>query len=552
MSSAFNAAKQALANSTMLAHPNYNLPIQLVTDASKQALGAVLQQIADGEPQPLAFFSRKTSDAESRYFPYDLELLGVFAALKHFRYFLEGRKFQILTDQKPLTSAFFKAKDPLSARQQHQLAFISEFTTDIAHIPGTTNQVADALSRQFDVNLAVHTVAHAFSDIDLEELAAAQREDPDCIATPTAVTGLTLQHIVLPGGASPILCDTSMGSPRIYVPETWRKAIYNKVHNLSHPSGRATKLLITKKYVWHRIGADVTRWARECATCQQQKVARHTKPSIQSIRVPAQRFQHVHVDLVGPLPPSEGNVYILTVIDRTTRWPEAIPLPDSKAETVAQAFISSWISRFGIPKWVTSDRGVQFKSNLWNDIMKELGIEVRFTTAYHPEANGIVERFHQTLKAAIRCRLTDNKWSQALPWVLLGLRNTPKDDLGASSAEIMFGTTLAVPGLCWGSENYPQDELRNAVSNAKRFLPTPRNVHKCKINSFIPSSLKTAEYVFVRDDTKARNALHSPYMGPFKVLSKDFERNTFSLQLSAGPDSVAISRLKPAILSHAN
>ena len=156
----------------------------------------------------------------------------------------------------------------MSARQQHQLAFISEFTTDIAHIPGTTNQVADALSRQFDVNLAVHTIAHAFSDIDLEELAAAQQVDPDCLAAPTAVTGLTLRHIVLPGCASPILCDTLMGSPRIYVPETWRKVIYHKVHDLSHPSGRATKLLITKKYVWHRIGADVTRWARECEMCQ--------------------------------------------------------------------------------------------------------------------------------------------------------------------------------------------------------------------------------------------------------------------------------------------
>ena len=135
--------------------------------------------------------------------------------------------------------------------------------------------------------------------------------------------------------------------------------------------------------------------------------------------------------------------------------------------------------------------------------MKGLGIEVKFTTAYHPEANGMVERFHRTLKAAIRCRLTDNKWSQALLWVLLGLRNTPKDHVGASSAEVMFGTTLPVPGLCWGSENSPQDELHNAVANAKRFLPTPRNVHKCQVNSFIPNSLKTSEYVFVRDDTKA-------------------------------------------------
>ena len=308
MDLAFNEAKHALAKATLLAYPNYSLPIQLVTDVSKQALGAVLQQGVDGEPQPLAFFSRKTSEAECRYFPYDLELLGVFAALKDFRYFLEGRRFQILTDQKPLTSAFFKAKDPLSARQQHQLSFISEFTMNIQHILGASNQVEDALSRQFDIGMVVNTIAHSFSDIDLEELARAQQEDPDCNTALTSITGLNLQQIEIPDCASSILCDTSLGIPRIYVPATWRRAIFD---NLAHPSGRATKQLVTKRYVWHKVGADVTKWARECLACQQQKVARHTKPTIQSIKVPAQSFQHVHIDLVGPLSPSEGKVYTL-------------------------------------------------------------------------------------------------------------------------------------------------------------------------------------------------------------------------------------------------
>ena len=242
------------------------------------------------------------------------------------------------------------------------------------------------------------------------------------------------------------------------------------------------------------------------------------------------------------------------MIDKTTRWPEPIPQPDSKSETVAQAFIDTWISRFGIPRFVASDRGVQFKSHLWIDIMKQLGIETNFTAAYHPEANGMVERFHRPLKASIRCRLTDNRWTKALPWVMLGLRNTPKDDLGTSAAEIMFGTMLAVPGLCWSSqqEPTPQEELRNAVSNTKQFLPTPRNVEKCKAQAFIPNSLRAAEYAFVRDDARARSSLQSPYRGSYKIIEKNFERNTFTLVLPSGQYTVAISRLKPAFQSHVN
>ena len=136
-----------------------------------------LHQVVDGQQQPLGFFSRRTTPAESHYSAYDLELLAVYSTIVKFRHMLEGRKFRIFMDQKPLTSAFLKAKDPVSNRQWHQLAFISEFATDVAHIPRLENVVADALSWQYDdmgEPAIVNAIVHKFVDVDLSELAQAQ------------------------------------------------------------------------------------------------------------------------------------------------------------------------------------------------------------------------------------------------------------------------------------------------------------------------------------------------------------------------------------------
>ena len=117
---------------------------------------------------------------------------------------------------------------------------------------------------------------------------------------------------------------------------------------------------------------------------------------------PDSRFDIIHLDLVGPLPPSKGFSYLLIIIDRFTRWPEAIPIPDMTATTVAQAFITGWVSRFGIPSSITTDRGRQFESNLWAELMHSLATVQLRTTAYHHIANRLVERFHRQLKAAVQ------------------------------------------------------------------------------------------------------------------------------------------------------
>ena len=147
MQTAFVETKRALANATMLAHPIANAEVTLTVDASYTAIGGVLEQRIENDYQPLAFFSRQLRPPEGKYSAFDRELLAIYLAIRHFRYYLEGRDFVVYTDHKPLTFSMAKITDPWSSRQQRQLTFISEYTTRIEHIAGKNNQVADALSR---------------------------------------------------------------------------------------------------------------------------------------------------------------------------------------------------------------------------------------------------------------------------------------------------------------------------------------------------------------------------------------------------------------------
>ncbi|KFD62082.1 hypothetical protein M514_25684 [Trichuris suis] len=154
---------------------------------------------------------------------------------------------------------------------------------------------------------------------------------------------------------------------RPYVPASMRREIFDALHTLSYPSIRATRRLIRQHYVWPSMNRDVGQSARICLPCQRTKVHRHTRAPPTVFQVPDRRFDHVHLDVVGPLLPPRGCTYLLTMVDRFTRWLEAVPISNASPELIARAFISTWIARFGIPAVVTTDQGRQFQSSLWKE-----------------------------------------------------------------------------------------------------------------------------------------------------------------------------------------
>ena len=511
---AFQSAKDAIANAATLARPDPSASLYLITDASNIAVGAVLEQEVAGERQPLAFFSRKLRNPEKKYSTFDRELLAVHLAIRHFRHMLEGVSYTICTDHKPLVTALIKPGDAWSDRQQRQLAAIAETTCTMEYLPGARNPVADSLSR---VEIATVQLG-----IDYNALADEQRSDPETAAYRTAITNLKWEDVII--GDTPILCDTSTGRPRPLVPKTFRRRVFDSIHGLSHPSIRITTKLMTDKFIWHSIKKDVSTWTRCCISCQRSKIHRHTKSAIGQLPQPTRRFGHIHVDVVGPVPPSDGKRYLFTITDRSTRWPEATPMEEATSASCASALLSSWIARFGLPEHITSDRGSTFTAELWAALSRLLGVQLHYTTAYHPQANGHVERWHRSLKASLTARCTGEHWTTHLPWALPGLRTTPKEGLTYSSAEMVFGQPLVVPG-----EFFPRDENADSVQIEKlrtiagKFAPC-RPTRDTNRQSYVPVDLRTCEFVFIREDAH-QPPLSFKYQGPFRVLDRR-EKNT--------------------------
>ena len=304
---------------------------------------AVLQQIIGTVWGPIAYFSRKLQPTETKYSTFDRELLAIYLAIKHFRHFVEGRTFHVITDHKPLTFVFSIQTKQHSPRQIRHLDFISQFTTDIWHIKGVDNTAADALSRlELD---ALHEAG--VPAIDLRAMAKAQSEDTALHNRETS-SSLTLQEVPSPTADVTLMCDTTTGVPRPYVPPEFCRKVFDSLHSLSHPGIRATQRLITARYVWPGINKDVRKWAQACLQCQRSKVHQHTVTPTSTFATPDTRFDHVHIDIVGPLPLVKGHSYLLTCVDRFTRWPEAITQTNISAETVAQTFVLGWIARFGV------------------------------------------------------------------------------------------------------------------------------------------------------------------------------------------------------------
>jgi hypothetical protein len=222
-----------------------------------------------------------------------------------------------------------------------------------------------------------------------------------------------------------------------------------------------------------------------------------------------------------------------------------VPLKDTLAETVARAFYEHWVSRHGVPLKLSTNRGPQFRSDLFNDLCKFLGTDFIRTTAYNPKANGILERYHRPLKAA--CKAHGNQWLHALPSVLLGLRAAPKDN-GFSPAEMTFGRSLVLPGELISPATEPADtsdfikKLRTSLGN----IASHKFDHKNKIAIFVPEDLKTSKKVYVRVD-RVRKPAEAPYKGPYEVVKR--AKKYFVVRFPSGKkDTISIDRLKPAYL----
>ena len=606
----FDAVKEALAQATLLHHPRPGAELAVTTDASNQAIGGVLEQKGPDGWEPLAFYSAKLTEKQQQWVPYDRELLAAFKGIRHFRSMVEGRPFTLYSDHQSLVPSIHKKSDPQTLRQQYQLSCIAEMTTDVRYIQGKSNVVADQLSRPAGSDAQINAVSvnppeppgqhhfvtaminfgiisavseavdiapphvtrketpvssEATSDlqdvvnsigtmgIDLEEMARDQPLDPEYRRlSADARSGLNLKKCQLE--TCRIIVDVSNGPARPFVPISWRKRVFDVIHGLGHPGVHRTQTAVSAKFVWPSMKQDVTKWARQCLECQRAKVTRNTVQPIGDFYIPAKRFDHWNVDLVS-MPHSNGFSHLLTAVDRFSRWPIAVPLADITATTVADAFAQGIVANYGVPSSITTDNGSQFSSAIWTQLMRTWGIKSHFTTSYHPESNGLVERFHRRLKESLIALGSEepNDWFWRLPCSLLAIRTTLKPDLGSSPADLVYGEGLSVPGTLIQTQPLTEDEEAQAYPNflnnlrleVARLQPTATSAHR-RPRVHVPDELSRASHVLVRRGG-VQPSFCAPFTGPHKVISR--EENSYRIAMPGGrPENISISRLKPAMM----
>ncbi|GFU76390.1 RNA-directed DNA polymerase from mobile element jockey [Trichonephila clavipes] len=364
---------------------------------------------------------------------------------------------------------------------------------------------ADALSR-----------IHSISEINFEEIAEKQQTTDEELQKLLHNNSLKFKPSTLPSGKK-LWCDISTQKIRPYIPQKFRFQIFQLIHGLAHPGIKSTVKLMIEKYVWSDIKKQVREWAKACIRCQKCKVSRHTKSKLGDFEQPDERFSVVHIDLIGKLPPSEGMQYCLTCIDRFSCWMEAIPIPEITAEIVGRAFYEKWICRFGVPAKIVTDQGRQFEAELFRSIAAICGAKVAHTTSYHPQCNGKVERLHRTLKGAIKAH-NNIRWTESLPTVLLGLRAAIRPDISYTIAQMVYGTSIKLPGEFFDPPTINMDpqnfvaKLQQHMAELKP-LKSPSNR---KQNIFVHKDLKSCSHVFLRID-RVKKALEPPYEGPYTV-----------------------------------
>ena len=348
--------------------------------------------------------------------------------------------------------------------------------------------------------------------------------------------------------------EDSSSSPKILVPTNLRRVAFSSVHSsYGHPGVKPTTAMVRSDYFWTNMGKDIARWCKECHTCQVNKIGRHTKTPLEQLPPVTDRFSTIHVDLVGPIPQSEGKNMLLTMVDRATGWPEAVPIsqsgPAANAPTCAKILINTWIARFGVPSRIISDNGPQFVSLLWKEIARRMGYRHNFTTAYHPQSNGKVERFHKTLKQQLRCRLRGRTdWVAQLPFALLGTRTLCNSDTGVAPCELVYGQKLDLPPLNLqqkepiGDESQFVGKLNKGIKAQLTPRPTPWHSGSKSQGYYVPLKLQNCEQVLIVTK-RPRNALEPFYTGPYFVKAR--KGKTMTVLGSAGPQVISMDRCIP-------
>ena len=556
---AFQKLKTLLSSAPILQFPNFNAPFILETDASGTGLGAVLaQRHADGLVHPVAYASRSLQPHEKNYGVTELEGLGVVWAVKHFRPYLYGQKCIVYTDHQAL-KALLNTPQP-SGKLARWGMVLQDLDLTIEYRPGRSNANADALSRYpllttEDENQTSEVVAaiQAENRIPMESntLPELQRADEELAPIIRYLEDSSLpeddaiaRRIVL---ASPryVIEDHVLyrveddSTLRVVPPSNHRRRLFDEIHAGAfgaHLGDVKVHSVLRRHYWWSGMRSDVTKWTRSCLTCATHSPGRKYKPPLTPIPV-AGAFDRIGIDVLQLPRTKQGNRYAVVVVDYLTKWPEVFATADQSSATIAKVLVEGVMSRHGVPGEVLSDRGKSFLSGLMEEVEALLGYKKMNTTAYHPQTDGLVERYNRTLLSMLAkvVKKGGPDWDEMLPYVLFAYRSSQQSSTRESPFYLLYGRDprLPVPAALtpkktpttidlkeYGLELHSR--LASAWALARKAVSKTQKRQKTSYDRGVKQSpFREGDRVFLHkpaEQTGEARKLARPFHGPYRLL----------------------------------
>ncbi|EAL17162.1 hypothetical protein CNBN2080 [Cryptococcus deneoformans B-3501A] len=456
---AFEATRRMVSTVPCLAVIDYDAvkagkqQVFLFTDASNTGTGAWIGVGTSRESaQPVAYDSCTFNSAQRNYPVHDRELLAIINALDHWRPLLYGIPVHVYCDH--FTLQWFLGQRNLSPRQLQWLSTLKDFDLRIEYIKGEFNTLADYLSRHAPSDapepadpsldqspVSVHATMTYEPTLDPDTLRAiVQGYQGDVLfkewlADPSTAPGVTLHnhdtHQLL-------LVDNRLCIPDV---NTLREELMRQAHEgtARHLGVEKTMEILRSGYFWETMSKDAN--------------APTTKPAgpLHLLPVPRDKFDDIAIDFVGPLPSSGGHDYLFTITDRLTGFIELVPCSTSiNARDLAILVWDRWVSRYGLPLSITSDRDTLFTSRFWTTLWEQQNIKLKMSTAFHPQTDGASEHTNKTVVQLLRSWVDQHgkSWVKYLPRVSQAMNNTVRRSTGFSPAQLVFGRRLrTLPSL---------------------------------------------------------------------------------------------------------
>ena len=530
---AFEEIKAQLTVVPLLAFPDVNKPYILFTDASDTCVGAILTQECNDDHQwlsnvpnikPIVFLSHKLSDCQSKsYTVTEKELFGIYYSVQKLRHYLEGARFIIKTDHRPLEHLF--TSDQANKRCQRWAMAIRGYNCEIQYLKGEENVCADLFSRSpppyddneslpdpeegFEINAVINTndldlnQAHVANEAQSQEnqpipsadnfnIKEKQDEDENIkklkkrLLNNTAKKAEFRHHVVKDDVLYYISTPDDNPTLRLYVPEALKEAVIKQYHDrLGHPGVQRTFKTIQSKYYWRNLYVNVESYVQACITCKTRNLNQKTAP-VQETATPTGPMISLQLDLSGPFRTSlSNNKYICSFICLYSGWVEAFAIPDKSGQSVLQCFMENILPRYGCPLTITTDNGGEFVNESFSSAMRKLNIKHITTSVYNPRANGAVERSHRTLNDIIsKIQGHPETWDLTLNQALMAMRASVCSTTNKSPHELMFSRPMTLPldnllrpQLKTTSEDFHIVTLQNMN---KAFTEALRNTRKAK------------------------------------------------------------------------